>query len=269
MPEQRVLNVSAGTPLSGVTIAVTRPTEQAHGLKGLLNDVGARVVSFPTLEIVSCMDAVPTQHWQSLGTADWVVFVSTNAVQYALPAARAHNAWPAKASIAAVGGSTAAALAAFDITSVVTPEVGSGAQALLAIPEFSDDAIRGQIVVIAKGRGGLAVLQQTLESRGARVVELEVYERRRPQVIANDFVTAGIHGEIDIVVAASAQSLENLIDMVGARGRDWILSAPLVVVSERIADAAVELGMKRRPMVASGARDDQIVEALILLRDRI
>lgn len=269
MPEQRVLNVSAGSLLSGLTIVVTRPTEQAHGLKGLLNDAGARVVSFPTLEIVSCMDAVPTQQWQSLGTADWVVFVSTNAVQYALPAARSRNAWPAKAGIAAVGGSTAAALAAFDITSVVTPEIGSGAQALLAVPEFSADAIRGRTVAIAKGRGGLELLQQTFKNRGARVFELEVYERRRPQHSTNDFVTAGIHGEIDIVVAASAQSLENLIDMVGARGRDWILSAPLVVVSERIADVAVELGVKQRPMVASGARDDQIVEALILFRDRI
>ncbi|HYQ92370.1 MAG TPA: uroporphyrinogen-III synthase, partial [Candidatus Competibacteraceae bacterium] len=72
-------------------------------------------------------------------------------------------------------------------------------------------------------------------------------------------------GEIQAVIATSNESLQNLLVMVGAAGRPWLLATPLVVISERVRSLALQLGFSRPPLLAREASDTAIVEALLEL----
>ena len=75
----------AARPLFGRTVLVTRPRHQAATLCERLNELGARVLVQPTIEIKPCKD------WTSVDNAlaeldqyDWLVFSSANGVEHLL-----------------------------------------------------------------------------------------------------------------------------------------------------------------------------------------
>jgi len=98
-------------PLFGRRIVVTRARSQASGLLERLRAQGAETVEVPTIEIADPADGGERLRRAvgRLGSYDWVVFTSANAVERVLaeiPDARRFGA----ARIAAVGRATAAAL---------------------------------------------------------------------------------------------------------------------------------------------------------------
>jgi uroporphyrinogen-III synthase len=70
-------------------------------------------------------------------------------------------------------------------------------------------------------------------------------------------------GEIDIALANSVESLENLFAMVGEEGRGLLTRTPLVVVSERMLPLVRRLGFEREPVVAKNATDEAVLSALL------
>src|SRR5438552_5746477 len=113
-------------PLFGRRVVVTRAREQASELKRLLEEAGASVVQFPTIEIV------PPPSWESLdrvidalGDYQWLVFTSTNGVKFFFErlAAKGKDARAlAGCKIAAVGDTTANDLRTHGIFADVVPE---------------------------------------------------------------------------------------------------------------------------------------------------
>src|SRR6185436_13728468 len=68
--------------LSGKTVVITRALDQAQEFARLLEDQGAEVISFPTIQIL------PPKTWElvdkaikSISRFDWVVFTSVNGVK--------------------------------------------------------------------------------------------------------------------------------------------------------------------------------------------
>ena len=111
-------------------------------------------------------------------------------------------------------------------------------------------------------------MRDSLVKRGAVVEYLEVYERRKPNVDATEFVRRGARGEIDIIVVSSGDALRNLFEMVGDGGREWLRGAELLVVSERVAELGASLGLRRQPVIAHGASDARILDALSTWHER-
>src|SRR5207247_2129924 len=75
-----VINWFETKPLFGKRIVVTRAREQASELRKLLEDAGANVIEFPTIEIV------PPESYASLdravtGDFDFIIFTSVNGVR--------------------------------------------------------------------------------------------------------------------------------------------------------------------------------------------
>jgi uroporphyrinogen-III synthase len=239
--------------LTGCCVAVTRATRQAGPLIAGIEQLGGRVFLFPTLLIEQVIDAGVEAKLASFSNAHMLIFVSPNAVLHGLSLTRARADWPKLATIAAVGCSTATILEEQRLRVDLVPELGSGAAALLELQAFQGAEIVGRRVFIFKGRGGLALLADELALRGAVVEEVDVYERRVPEVDPGLFLATARRGGIDVIVITSAQALVNLFEMVGIAGRQWLCRAELVVVSERIADVALDLGTVRRPSVAKGA----------------
>lgn len=248
--------------LAGLRVMVTRPAAQAGELARRVEAAGGRAVRFPVIEIAGVEEPEALSPvLQRLDSFHLAVFVSVNAVEHGLALARQHRPWPASLAVAAVGAATARALERAGLHVGVQPAGRFDSESLLAHPALSATAVDGQDLVIFRGRGGRALLGDTLVRRGARVCYAEVYRRVRP-------AGAGVPplDRVDAAVVTSVEGLENLCAMV-PRGRlEALLATPLVVVSGRLASAAAERGWQAPVVVAARAGDDAVVAALAAWR---
>ena len=94
-------------------------------------------------------------------------------------------------------------------------------------------------------------------------VELLVDAGRAGQPLAAPLLAEWRSGAVDIVVVNSAESLHNLIAVLGPEGGTLLKRTPLLVVSERMLPLVKQLGFERAPVLAENATDDAVVEALL------
>jgi uroporphyrinogen-III synthase len=249
-------------PLAGVRVLVTRPQHQAGTLAQLIERDGGTAVVFPVIEIAPPQDTTALARIvERIDAFDFAVFISPNAVARAMSLMHAQRpALPAHLRLVAVGHASARELERCGAGPVLAPHARFDSEALLELPELQD--LRGKRVVIFRGEGGRELLGDTLGARGARVEYAECYRRVRPDADVGPLLERWARGEIDIVVVTSVEGLRNLFDMLGQRGSQRLLNTPLVVVSERMAQAARELGFHDTPQVAPGAADAAVLATL-------
>lgn len=230
--------------LNGAHVLVTRPRHQAADLCALIEQQHGVAVAFPTLEIIAADDPAAIRDALSdPGHFQWLVFISANAVNFALQAIGGKIAQFSGTRIAAIGKATARALAAADLAVDLTPEHGADSAALLATPAMRQ--VAGQRILIVRGEGGLETLAETLKQRGAEVDYLNVYKRIVPQTDPAQVLNLLQRRRLDWITATSGEALRNLLALLGAAGRAQALDVPLAVVSERLRQLAVESGFKR------------------------
>lgn len=243
--------------LGGARVLVTRPAHQARQLAELIAAAGGEPVCFPVIEIAEPHDPhVLEQLIDRLPEYQLAIFVSTNAVEHALPRVRSRlGGWPAQLQAAAVGAATAQALARHGVPALA-PAGGFDSEALLALPTLH--AVRGKHIVIFRGQGGRELLADTLAARGARVHYAECYRRRLPVA---DFTPLLQHW-VDVVTLTSVEALHNLFTLAGAHGQARLRATPMIVASARIAEASRAFELAQAPRVAPQPSDAGIVQAL-------
>lgn len=216
-------------PLAGQPCLVLRPAPDGERLCAALRSLGLVVRHLPSLEIHPILTADPPAP-----PADIIVFVSRNAVRHGIAVVSSAP----KAAIAAIGAGTAAELAATGQPPDILPPEGYDSEALLQAPALADP--RGAIVWIVRGRGGRALLGDTLSRRGARVHYIEVYERRLAEIappVCAEALTLLTGDTPPWLVATSVESLEALHRLLGRSA----LHYRLVTASDRV----VKLGTER------------------------
>ncbi|WP_296810378.1 uroporphyrinogen-III synthase [Thiocapsa sp.] len=251
--------MTAPCDLGGRGVLVTRPAAQADGLCRLIEAAHGHAIRVPSIEIAPAADpreaaALLAQSW------DMLYFVSPNAVEQAL-ALVPDGSWPQVEKIAAVGRATAQALSDAGRAPDLVPEQRFDSETLLAMPELAD--MRGRRVLIVRGEGGRALFADTLRARGAEVLFAEVYRRLRPAFDPAPLLSRW-SDTVAMVTATSDEIMLNLMEMLGPEGRAPLLATPLVVVAERTAEKARDLGFVR-VAVAERAEDAAIVRALCAL----
>lgn len=226
-------------PLAGRTIAVTRPPEQATKLTAAIEAAGGMVISFPLLDIQALPDLSGFHHAiMPLTQFDWVIFISSNAVQHGMPLLKQVGV-PPSLKFAAIGPTTAASLHGFGITQVLTPQERFDSESLLALDAFQN--MQGQRVLIVRGVGGREVLAETLRQRGAEVVFGECYRRVNPQSSAQVLAQAYDEGKLHGIVITSSEALRFLLDL--GPNASWLQDTPLFVNHARIAEQAQAAGL--------------------------
>jgi len=252
---------AADQPLRGVRVLVTRPAQQAEGLARLIEQAGGAAIRLPTIEIAEPRDgAALTRLIERLDEFDLAIFISPNAVRLGLARVLARGPLPERLEVAAVGRASAAELRRLGARDVLAPAERFDSEALLALPRLRH--VAGQSIVIFRGAGGRELLGRTLTARGARVEYAECYRRACPQSDGARLGRLLERGEIDVISATSADGLRNLHEMAGGAGRPQLVQVPLVVVSERVAAAARELGFRAEIGVARRAGDTAMLEAI-------
>lgn len=240
--------------LAGRRIVVTRPAEQADKLAREIEARGGTAVRFPVLAIFDVEDPRPLQAAaEAIEDYDYAIFVSPNAAEKALSAITARRPWPPRVVAAAMGETSARAIARYGVARIVQPSGGRfDSEALLERPEFQAAALRGRRVAIFRGDAGRELLGETLESRGAQVERIPCYRRGRPDLDADPLRALLAQRGIDAVTVTSSEGLRNLVAMVGAAGVAALKAVPLFVAHQRIAEEARQIGFAVVAVTAPG-----------------
>jgi uroporphyrinogen-III synthase len=249
--------------LNGARVLVTRPAHQAENLSRLIHERGGEAVRFPVLDIVARDNIEEVRDaLKNLDKFQWVVFISPNAVNFALKANNGKIDRLKTVRFAAVGRATAQALEAAGLAVDVVPEQGYTSEALLAMPQMQQ--VKGQACLIVRGEGGREELANTLRSRGAVVQYLEVYKRTIPSIDSSQVVQLLAQHRLDVITVTSGEALQNLLIMLGENNHQLLLPIPIVVVSDRIRQLAAGMGFKRIAVTENPA-DTAILETVTIV----
>ena len=231
---------SAGQPLHGRGILVTRPAGTAEPLCELIRTAGGEALRFPSIEILPAADPVAARALlspASLAQQDMVIFVSPTAVSMAFTLMQ--GVWPQGPVVAAVGKGTARALREHDVPRALVPEGGADSEALAALPALQ--AMQGRKVLIVRGEGGRDWLAETLRARGATVSYVECYRRAVPSADVAPMAARWKTGAIAATAVTSREAFDNLL-LLFADMAKVVLATPLFASHPRIAEHARQRG---------------------------
>lgn len=245
-----------------MSILVTRPSPAAEALVSRLCARGQAAWAMPLIEFTpGCdLDSLPAQ-LTALSPGDYVFLLSQHAIHYANPAlTRAQATWPEGLNYYAIGRTTALALHATSGLEVTWPHERETSEVLIQLSGLQH--VAGKRALILRGNGGRELLAETLQARGADVQFVECYQR------CAKIYNGAIEGRrwrdrnVDTLVVTSGEMLQQLYSLFPEIDREeWLLHCRLVVVSERLATRARELGW-RHIRVADGADNDALLRAL-------
>lgn len=246
------------------SVLVTRPGKVGEELCELLQQNNIHSEYVPGLLIVEnpsqFSQQIIEENKQKLISADVIIVISANAVDYC------HNLLPEitqQTPILAMGKASKRVLVEdrkYIEKQIILP-VQYISESLLELELLQN--IQQQNIVFVCGIGGRGLLEQELQQRGAKCSRIECYQRCYPgdpsyikklqQLLAQN--------TLDCVVVTSGEALENLVKMSGSY-LDALLKLQLVVISERIARIAINLGFQKPSVIIENADNAVIVAKL-------
>lgn len=251
-------------PLYGWQVLVPRTKDQAGATVSRLETYGARADVVPTITVEP--PRTPQQMDRAIkglvtGRYEWIGFTSVNAVkavrekfdEFGLDA-RAFSGL----KIAAVGGTTAAALRQWGLVPDLLPSGEQSAAGLLEVwPDF--DELLDPINRVFLPRADIATdtLVAGLVELGWEVDDVTAYRTVRaapPAVEVRDAIKSGAY---DAVVFTSSSTVRNLVGIAGKPHPSTVVA----VIGPQTAKAAEESGL-RVDVMAPSASSDALVDAL-------
>ncbi len=234
--------IKNGLSLKGLRILNTRPKDQASDLSRAIQYAGGFAIELPTLAIEptnqSWMNQLP-----ALATVHQAIFISPNAVRYFMAAiTQAHINWPHSILITAIGHGTTRTLQSHHLLVNHIPDIADS-EHLLTMDHLQ--SVANQSILLIKGTGGRDLIERTLQTRGAHLEILNVYQRALPDKITEYALSLWRDDAVDIILFTSEQAMQNLFALFGQQASDWIRSKPCIVISQRLATAARQLGIQK------------------------
>ena len=260
------MNQTVEHPLQGRRVWITRPEHQSQSLSALVRAAGGEALVIPAIEITKKqISATERQLLEDLAEGDIAIFVSPNAAGFIGQVLKDPPSKFSGVTVLAVGSGTRDALLQEGIGAAISPDSGSGSEALLELGLLQEASVRGRNIVILRGAGGRELLRDTLLQRGANVGIVELYYRRKPQLSAAMIKNLWHQSPPGVIVITSGDGLKNLIDITPDQQLDVLFNTPLVVISDRVRDLALSSGFNLTPRVASNAGDSELMQTILSL----
>jgi len=231
--------------LKGARVVVTRPRRQAGPLIDSLVRRGAEPLPLPTIRIepiddLAQLDIAIDETRQ--GGFDWCVFTSANAVEVfanRMDALDVHPDQLASMRVAAVGRTTAAAVAAAGLNLALVPEHAT-ADALAA--RLRQVMGAGARVLYPRSAMGRDVLPSELKAAGFDVLAIDVYRTLPEPNVDRRVLDRVRRGEVDVITFASPSSVRHLVALLESECIT-LNAIPVVCVGPVTAQAAREAGL--------------------------
>ena len=206
------LNWFESRPLFGRRIIVTRARAQASDFSQKLEELGADVYEFPTIETKDPESWQPFDAAMSrCGSYDWLIFTSVNGVAYLLKRLKETGrdirdlAGP---RICAIGTKTAQAVEAVGMRVTLVPEEFRAEGILEVIGD-----VKGKKVLIPRALEAREILPEELVKRGAQVDVVPAYRTVRPTGKKEEMLKLIREGGLDMVTFTSSSTVTNFTGM--------------------------------------------------------
>jgi uroporphyrinogen-III synthase len=202
--------MSAGRPLEGKRIVVTRSVEQARDLMARLENMGATVLLFPAVSFSEPSDTAGLDRAiRSLVAFDWILFTSANAARFFAGRCRKLGVEPSQEGnylCAAVGPATASAVAAegFSVDHVAQEFLGS------ALARELSGSLAGKKILLPRSERARPDLPEALKAVGAEVTEVVAYHTGGVGVIDPGVMRAIRDAQVDVISFFSPSAIENM-----------------------------------------------------------
>ncbi len=244
-------------PLQGMGIAITRPIDQAKKLAALITQAGGTPILFPLIEIAPLKDYSKFEAIISeIAQYNWAIFISSNAVQNAMPRL-VKQGIPPNLKFSAIGPVTGSELQSYGVKDVLIPKDRFDSESLLTLPEMTN--VAGKKIMVVRGVGGREVLAETLKARGTQVTFAECYQRINPQTNCDLLAQLWADNKLHGIVVTSSEAMRHLLDLAGDAG--WLKHVTLFVNHARIAELPLQMSLK--VLVADALGDEAMLKQLI------
>ena len=252
-----------GRPLAGRCIWVTRPREQAASFVGGLEERGASVVVFPTVEILPLQDHGPLDRAiRAIGGYHWLIFTSANGARHFLRRCEALGRLSSLRGLhlGAIGPQTARVLNEHELAVDLVPSEYRAEGILAAL---GPDRVRGARFLLARVAGARDVLPETLRQWGGVVDVVEAY-RSQPVTDSGERLSSLLQAEVpDFVTFTSSSTVSAFLDLVArADLARRVADVPVACIGPITARTARDRGLK----VAVEAREytvDGLIRAIV------
>ncbi|GJM15896.1 MAG: uroporphyrinogen III methyltransferase [Thermodesulfobacteriota bacterium] len=240
---RKIINWYESKPLFGKTIIVTRPKSQATEFIKLLEEQGAQVISFPTIEIRT------PDSYKALDKAinniekyDWIIFTSVNGVTSFFNRLRdigkdireLHSA-----KIAAIGEVTAQEIENLGMKVDIVPD-NYKAEGLIKL--FKNKDIEESKILIPRAKVARDILPDSLAKMGASVDVVAAYITKHPgKAMTKEIGKLLSEDKIDMITFTSSSTARNFFELVPgfkqSKGRPVIASIG-PITAKTVRDAA-------------------------------
>ncbi len=220
-------------PLFGRSVVVTRASGQASALSARLRALGAHPVELPAIAITGPADGGAALAAAATRRYDWVIFTSANAVPRFCDLIPDSRAW-AGTRIAAIGPSTAEALARYRLLADLLPDKHV-AESLLAALLATSPPRHALVPAAAAAR---SVLPEGLRAAGWRVDVVEAYRtvRADPPPGALEAAAAA-----DAVCFTASSTVTNYVALAGTAHVPPVVACIGPVTAETARQAGIEV----------------------------
>ena len=237
-------------PLTGRTIIVTRAASQAADLSTMLEGYGANVIVCPTIQIRE------PDNYDRLDEAldhlygyDWLIFTSTNGVEYFLKRLIYRQLKVSdldEIKVCAIGQRTADKLHDAHVHVDLLPSQSTAEGVFAALSEFvgGNDHLHGLNILLPRAAVGRELLPEALQKAGARVDVVTTYQTVLPESLDRGKLGAMLTGSGDCIAFTSPSTIKNLARLFDTH--DLGKTLPDIVVAcigSVTAAAAAEYGL--------------------------
>jgi len=237
--------------LAGRTVIVTRAASQAADLTALLEAYGANVIVCPTIEIRE------PDNYDRLDEAldhlygyDWLIFTSTNGVEYFLKRLIDRGLQVSdldEIKVCAIGQKTADKLHDAHVHVDLVPSQSTAEGVFAALSEFvgGNAHLRGLNVLLPRAAVGRDHLPKALEEAGARVDVVTTYQTVLPENFDRGKLGAMLTGSGDCIAFTSPSTVKNLAKLFDTHDLGKTLPGMVVAcIGSVTAEAAIEYGLR-------------------------
>jgi uroporphyrinogen III methyltransferase/synthase len=221
--------------LHGKTILITRSASQSDDLRIGLEARGARVIECPMTVIT------PVEDWTEVDRAidnllsyQWILFTSTNAVEFFMRRVSQKNA-SFTAAVAAIGSSTARQLEAWQIKAIVPATFR--AEGLLEM--FPSD-LHGVRILFPRAEVARELVPEELRRRGAVVDVIPVYRTVKAQAQEDDVALIFMVEKVDAIAFTSPSAVRFFTETVPI---SQVQTVPVAVIGPVAREEAEACGL--------------------------